>query len=65
MANVVVISSHYSDDGKRHAVILEVKGVYCLDTYENGEHQATDYFPGKSLRYVEDAAENFCSYIPQ
>ena len=65
MVDVTVISTENSEDGKRHAVILQVKGVYCLDTYENNEHQATDYFPDKSLRFVQDAAENYCKYIPQ
>jgi hypothetical protein len=64
MADVTVISTETSKDGKRRAVILKVKGVYCLDTYENDVHQATDYFPDKTLRYVEDAAENYCNYIP-
>lgn len=64
MADVIVISTESSKDGKRRAVILEVKNIYCLDTYENDEHQATDYFPGKTLRYVQDAAENYCNYIP-
>lgn len=61
---VETISKFYSDDGAiRRAVVLEVDGEYVVDLYENGKLLKAIDFTGKSLRWAEDAAENFCQYI--
>lgn len=57
------IDTYHSDDKKRTAIIKQDDaGVYAIDFYDYdvGELALTrKVFEDKSLRYVEDAAENY------
>ena len=53
------LSEYYSDDNSKKAVIVEHEGNYCIDFYENNKYNHTIMYVGKSLRYIEDAAENY------
>ena len=57
----VSISSFESEDGSRRSVVWSINGgsSYVIDLYE-GE-TLVDYMviKGKSIQYVEDAAENY------
>ena len=57
------IDTYYSDDKKRTAIVKQDDaGVYAIDFYDYnvGELALTrKVFEDKSLRYVEDAAENY------
>lgn len=56
----VELSTFFSDDGNGKAVVLRVDGGYSIEYFDNGGNLFfTEDFPGKSLRYVEDAAENW------
>ena len=56
------ISTYYSDHGKGHAEVhFDFKEEYAYIKYfDNNEKMFfIEDFPGKSLRYVHDAAENW------
>lgn len=59
-----VISEIFKEEGEFRAkaqVVLEVD-QYKLVIYDaNGNFITEEYFPGKSLHYVEDAAENWAT----
>jgi hypothetical protein len=61
------IDTYYSDDKKRTAIVKQDDaGVYAIDFYDYniGELALTrKVFEDKSLRYVEDAAENYVTGI--
>ena len=55
-----VISKYYADDGKGYAVIVHVRDGLVIEYYdENNKFFFNEEFFDKSLRYVEDAAENW------
>lgn len=56
------ISTYYSDRGKGYCEIhFDFKEEHAYIKYfdNNGKRFFTEDFPGKSTRYVEDAAENW------
>lgn len=56
------ISTFYADGDKGHATVsLDLKReMYQIDYYDNnGRHFFMEEFPNKTMRYVEDAAENW------
>lgn len=58
----MVISSYFKEesDGKMRADVLMNEGVYQIRYYGlDGTCFKSEDFPGKSLYYVEDAAENW------
>lgn len=53
------ISNYYSDNGKREAVIIKTEKGFSVELYEKSKYIKTVDLSGHSLRYVEDAAENY------
>lgn len=56
------ISTYYADDEKGYCEIhIDIKEEMFYIKYfdENGKRFFQEDFPGKSMRYVEDAAENW------
>ena len=63
---ILTISKFYSDDGAlRRAIVLEVNGEYMVDLYEGNRLLRAVDCTGKSLKWAEDLAENFCQYVIQ
>lgn len=60
---MTIISTYFKEEGdfKARAEVVRVEqGVYKINYYDvNGEFFHEEYFPGKSIYYVEDAAENW------
>ena len=60
---MTIISTYFKEEGdfKARAEVVRVEqGVYKINYYDvNGEFFQEEYFPGKSIYYVEDAAENW------
>lgn len=55
-----IISTYYSDCGEGFATVIEGDGYYLIEYYTNeGVILHEEKFEGKSLHYVEDAAENW------
>jgi hypothetical protein len=66
MNNTKLISEYYKDDGsvaKVYRIITQMDGDHSFYSItfkdKDGKRKVTEDFPFKSLRYVEDAAENF------
>jgi hypothetical protein len=59
MMTKVEISEYFSKDGVKKAVVFQQDIGYGIDFYENAEYDHTLLFNSNSLRYVEDAAENY------
>ena len=55
-----VVSEHWSENGKRHAIVLHTEQGYCVEFYEKSRLKRTVEVFDKSLQYAEDAAENWC-----
>lgn len=56
------ISTYYADKGKGYCEVhMDMKEELCYIKYfdSNGKMFFLEDFPNKSLRYVEDAAENW------
>ena len=56
-----MLSEYFRDDGAT-AQVFKVRGdnkFFIIYTDKDGDVMNVENFPGKSLRYVEDAAENF------
>ena len=53
------ISEFYSDDRTKKAIVISNGEEYVIDFYENDRYYHSILYPGKSLCYVEDAAENY------
>lgn len=53
------VSEFYSEDGSKKAVVVEHRGDYSIDFYDNNRYNHTIMYTDRSLRYVEDAAENY------
>ena len=60
---ITTITKFYSADSKRYAIVLEVDGEYMVDLYEDRNHFKSVDCTGKSLRWAEDVADNFCQYV--
>ena len=59
----IEISGFTSDDGSKQAIVSLEQDKYLLDFYENKEYTHTIFYKSKSLRFVEDAAENYVNGI--
>jgi hypothetical protein len=59
------ISTFWSDDHSRKAIVNVDKNtcLYFIDFFINEANVGTVSYPGKSLYFVEDAAENFTQNI--
>lgn len=60
------ISSYYADDGRGYCelhVDFKEEMFYIKYFDDNGKKFFTEEFPNKSMRYVEDAAENWAAGI--
>ena len=58
----MLISSYFKEetDGKMRADVIMAEGYYQIRYYDlSGECFKSEDFKGKSLRFVEDAAENW------
>lgn len=56
------LSTYYTDDDKGYCEVhIDLKDELLYIKYfdENGKRFFTEEFPNKSMRYVEDAAENW------
>jgi hypothetical protein len=61
-----VISTFWKEDadGKAKADVVLNSDTYRIEYYDaRGEHFRTEEFPGKSIFYVESAAENWAQGI--
>jgi len=59
----MVISEYYRDDGAKANVVLRVD-YYNIEFYNaNGDIEEVESFKGKTLAYVEEAAENWVAGI--
>jgi hypothetical protein len=56
---MMTLSEFWSNDKSKTATIILDNGTYGVEFYDNNELIEYRTFPNKSLRYVEDAAENF------
>ena len=53
------ISEYYSDDKTKKAVVIQNDKDYVIDFYSNNKYYHSIMYSDRSLRYVEDAAENY------
>lgn len=56
---MMTLSEFWSDDNSKTATIILDNGTYGVEFYQDNELIEYRTFPNKSLRYAEDAAENF------
>ena len=54
------ISNHWSENGKKEAIVMKSELGYSVDLYEQSRFIRTVECFDKSLSYAEDVAENFC-----
>lgn len=56
-----VISEFFSDDSSKKSIVTLDCNTQCyfVDFFKDKEKIATEFFPGKSIHFVEDAAENY------
>jgi hypothetical protein len=56
-----VISEFYSDDGTKNSVVSIDKNTQCyfVEYYLEKKKINTEFYPGKSIHFAEDAAENY------
>lgn len=59
------VSEHWSDDGKRSAILYDSNNGYRVECYERSRMMKEIDLSGKSLYYAEDACENWCLGIPE
>lgn len=56
------ISTYFADENNSCRAVVKcdiIKNEYFIDYYEGETRLLTEVFPGFSLQYVEDAAENW------
>ena len=53
------VSQHWSDNGKREAIIVKTEKGYMVELFEQSRHIKTVDVTNKSLQYAEDTAENW------
>lgn len=60
-----IISEHYSEYQFKRALIgySSENQCYYIDFYENNSYICSRWYYNKSVRYVEDAAENYVQNI--
>ena len=56
---MITLNEYSNKDKTKTATIVLEDGTYGVEFYENNELIEYRTFPNKSLRYAEDAAENF------
>ena len=54
------ISKHWSDNGRKEAIIKKSGLGFIVELYEQSRYIKTVECFDKSLSYAEDVAENFC-----
>lgn len=54
-----LIKEFFSENGRRKSLINLSKEVLSVDFYEDGKYTGSMDFPNKSIRYVEETAENW------
>jgi len=54
------ISNHWSENGKKEAIVMKSESGYSVELYEQSRYIRTVECFDKSLSYAEDVAENFC-----
>lgn len=54
-----MISEYVSDDLTKKALVVEQDGEFEVEFYNGGVLLQTRLMTGKTLRYAEDAAENY------
>ena len=54
------VSRHWSDNGKKEAVVIFKDPGFEIELYEQSRYIRTVECHDKSLSYAEDVAENFC-----
>jgi len=60
MSEQVIISEYYNDKDMRLKASVYLKNdCYCIDYKKDDSVFKTETYPGKSVHYVEDAAENW------
>lgn len=55
-----VVSRHWSDNGRKESIVKKCEKGFSVELYEQSRHIRTVECFGKSLKYAEDTAENFC-----
>lgn len=53
------ISRHFSDNGKKEAVVIKTEKGYMVELYEKSRYVKTVDVSSHSLNYAEDTAENY------
>jgi hypothetical protein len=53
------ISEYYSEDKTKKAVVILHGEDYTIDFFQNEKYNHSIMYSGKSLNYVQDAAENY------
>jgi len=56
---MMTLSEFWSDDKSKTATVVKDANAFGVEFYENNELVEYRVFPDKSMRYAEDAAENF------
>ena len=54
------ISKHWSENGRKEAIVMKSESGYSVELYEQSRYIRTVECFDKSLSYAEDVAENFC-----
>lgn len=54
------ISTHWSENGRKEAIVMKSESGYSVDLYEQSRYIRTVECFDKALNYAEDVAENFC-----
>jgi hypothetical protein len=54
------IGKHWSDNGRKEAIIKKSELGFSVELYEQSRYIRTVECFDKSLNYAEDVAENFC-----
>ena len=54
------ISTHWSENGRKEAIVMKSESGYSIELYEQSRHIRTVECHDKSLSYAEDVAENYC-----
>jgi hypothetical protein len=56
----IELSEYYHDENRQlKAIVYKTPTMYCIDYVKEDTVFKTESFPGKSIRSVEDAAENW------
>lgn len=53
------VSKHWSENGRKEAIVMKSESGYSVDLYEQSRHIRTIECFDKALNYAEDVAENY------